>query len=125
MMGDMCVRSGEVVLVVIEDQRRTVETFYDCVDLDVDLNGDLDVDLDVDLDENLLGDETMKSHINNPPIDSRMRPFVESLGVHCEKPNTNGVSNIRYLYLPKKFTRDGKKANLTISGSCFLSWPRL
>ena len=121
----MCVRSGEVVLVVIEDQRRTVETFYDCVDLDVDLNGDLDVDLDVDLDENLLGDETMKSHINNPPIDSRMRPFVESLGVHCEKPNTNGVSNIRYLYLPKKFTRDGKKANLTISGSCFLSWPRL
>ena len=120
-MGDICVRSGEVVVVVIEDQRRTVETFYDCVDLDVDL----DVGLDGDLDENLLRDETVRSHINNPTIDSRMSPFEESLDVHCEKPNTKGVSNIRYLYLPKKFTRDGKKANLTISGSCFLSWPRL
>ena len=95
----MCVRSGEVVVVVIEDQRRTVETFYDCVDLDVDL------------DENLLGDETMRSHINNPPIDSRMRPFEESLDVRCEKPNTKGVSNIRYLYLPKKFTRERKELN--------------
>ena len=105
-MGDMCVRSGEVVVVVIEDQQRSVETFYDCVDLDVDLNGDLDVDLDVDLDENLLRDETVRSHINNPTIDSGMRPFEESLDVHCEKPNTKDVSNIRYLYLPKKFTQD-------------------
>ena len=109
MMGDMCVRSGEVVVVVIEDQRRSVETFYDCVDLDVDLDGDLHDDLDVDLDENLLGDETMRSHINNPPIDSRMRPFEESFDLRCEKPNTKGVSNIRYLYLPKKFTQERKE----------------
>ena len=111
MMGDMCARSGKVVVVVIEDQRRTVETFYDCVDLDVDLDVGLDVDLDVDLDENLLGDETVKSHINNTTIDSRMRPFEESLDVHCEKPNTKGVSNIRYLYLPKKFTQERKELN--------------
>ena len=95
MMGDMCARSGKVVVVVIEDQRRSVETFYDCVDLD----------------ENLLGDETVKSHINNTTIDSRMRPFEESLDVHCEKPNTKGVSNIRYLYLPKKFTQERKELN--------------
>ena len=33
-MGDFCWQSGEVVLVVIEEDKRSVETFYDCVDLE-------------------------------------------------------------------------------------------
>ena len=37
-MGDFCWQSGEVVLVVIEEDKRSVETFYDCVDLDLEEN---------------------------------------------------------------------------------------
>ena len=37
-MGDICWRSGEVVLVVMEEERRSVETFYDCVDLELEEN---------------------------------------------------------------------------------------
>ena len=42
-MGDICRRSGEVVLVVMEEEKRFVETFYDCIDLDLEENA-LDVD---------------------------------------------------------------------------------
>ena len=42
-MGDFCWKSGEVVLVVIEEEKRSVETFYDCVDLDLEENP-IDVD---------------------------------------------------------------------------------
>ena len=37
-MGDICWRSGEVVLVVMEEERRSVETFYDCIDLELEEN---------------------------------------------------------------------------------------
>ena len=37
-MGDICWRSGEVVLVVMEEEKRSVETFYDCVDLELEEN---------------------------------------------------------------------------------------
>ena len=37
-MGDTCWRSGEVVLVVMEEEKRSVETFYDCIDLDLEAN---------------------------------------------------------------------------------------
>ena len=42
-MGDFCWQSGEVVLVVIEEEKRSVETFYDCVDLDLEENP-IDID---------------------------------------------------------------------------------
>ena len=37
-MGDICWRSGEVVLVVMEEEKRSVETFYDCIDLELEEN---------------------------------------------------------------------------------------
>ena len=38
-MGEIGWRSGEVVLVVMEEEKRSVvETFYDCVDLDLEEN---------------------------------------------------------------------------------------
>ena len=37
-MGESCWRSGEVVLVVMEEEKRSVETFYDCIDLDLEAN---------------------------------------------------------------------------------------
>ena len=38
-MGENGWRSGEVVLVVMEEEKRSVvETFYDCVDLDLEEN---------------------------------------------------------------------------------------
>ena len=37
-MGDICWRSGEVVLVVMEENKRSVETFYDCIDPDLEEN---------------------------------------------------------------------------------------
>ena len=37
-MGESCWRSGEVVVVVMEEEKRSVETFYDCVDLDLEEN---------------------------------------------------------------------------------------
>ena len=42
-MGDFCWKSDEVVLVVIEEDKRSVETFYDCVDLDLEENP-IDID---------------------------------------------------------------------------------
>ena len=37
-MADAYWRSGEVVLVVMEEEKRSVETFYDCIDLDLEQN---------------------------------------------------------------------------------------
>ena len=38
-MGENGWRSGEVVLVVMDEEKRSVvETFYDCVDLDLEEN---------------------------------------------------------------------------------------
>ena len=52
-MGDICWRSGEVVLVVMEEERRSVETFYDCVDLE--------------LEENTFNADKVEANSDNPP----------------------------------------------------------
>ena len=52
-MGDICWRSGEVVLVVMEEEKRSVETFYDCVDLE--------------LEENTFNADKVEANSDNPP----------------------------------------------------------
>ena len=130
-MGDFCWQSGEVVLVVIEEEKRSVETFYDCVDLDLEENP-------IDIDKVRSRETLMKGWIMMTDVvafsfwhkcclssgiihicQNLQRRLNKPIGTNCEETQGKGVSKFR-CRIPENWT-GVKNVN---PGSWVHSWPQ-
>ena len=95
-MGEICWRTGEVVLVVMEEEKRSVETFYDCIDLDLEENA-FNGDKVGEISNDLLRSQMTQKDPHHAKNDVKMqRKLNESSDTSCENPQIKGISNFRY-----------------------------